>query len=1188
MRKKGLLLVIAMLLVFGLVACNTTTTTTATTSGTTTNTTTGTTTTTTTTQSTTAFSVTLAGLDDAGFTAEDKIVTGQLFNLLDGVTALGTDSVDYVDDITFLSAPDDCQIDENNNLFSTTPTTCVVTYTVVVNMKITRADRNIKISAAPIVMEFTETDLIDNVALFGTDYVATTTKGAANSWYYWTANAAVLGETGSIAVNGGKLIIDQEDLGGVNYGCQSMNETNVPLTKNQYYKLSMTITSDVDTIIDFVTKAFNNDYANDTHSEMDIKVGTFDYEIVFKAAQDILYFNIMTGVVQALGSNPGKLEFSNFVLWEGPIVYEYDELLNFFDNDTIAVGTAVGPIPTGGTDADFVRSFYYWINDGEIAVEYVEDGIAVEVVTGSSVDYGIQIQYNDMLKAYYTLKTGAHYKLSMNVNATSARTMEVNVTGDHHTKPTSVSKRFDLAVGDNTIVVEFASLYDYFFMKLNFGNYGDLIQTGVFTITNLQLFEEKGAVDPEPEDPSTAIGNLLDGAFENVIDSALAINPAVNPVGETYIWKGIIDWFGGWTAFPDVTGVAKTNGFDINIVNAGAPEFWGIQVKYAGPTIVVGTAYHLYFEVIAENARRINFQIKDAGFGGADVNQDIELLAGKNIVEIDFISAQTTFNFQLNMGHFTDVNETGLYQFSNFVLTRPTQEMVGYIDNGDFATDQAFAATDGDGWAYWSTQGIPDPWALPNYIGTTTIAAGVMTAVTTQTGGAVWANQIQYNHVGSTLVVGAVYRVEFDVNSDIDTTICVQLKNDDNSKNKDVTVAVKAGDNHIILFYTATQTRFKLFVMLGFTAPSTLVFDNFQIFEPIIPEPVVTEEVGSVFGTPSNVAGALPIENVNIGEIFVPAPADTIAIPANTFYLWYGQAATGWFNWTEFPVVTGTYGDGKVNLDITNTGSNEFWGIQLKYFGGPITIDKTYVLSFVVYSSVTRGMKLEIKNAGSAYASLDVVLVPGYNQIELEFVAAYATLIVQFNLGKFSTEYEEEGSLTFEQFFLAKPTALVESYFDNGDFATDQAFVGADAVGWAYWSTQGIPDGWATPNYIGTSTIAAGVLTAITTQPGGAVWGNQMQYNHVDSDMIVGEVYKIEFDVTSDTATSICIELKNQDNGKNKDITVNLSVGINHITVYYTATQAQFRLFVMLGFTAPSTLVFDNFTYYAPVAAPAV
>ncbi|MCK7488305.1 MAG: hypothetical protein MZU97_24535 [Bacillus subtilis] len=117
-----------------------------------------------------------------------------------------------------------------------------------------------------------------------------------------------------------------------------------------------------------------------------------------------------------------------------------------------------------------------------------------------------------------------------------------------------------------------------------------------------------------------------------------------------------------------------------------------------------------------------------------------------------------------------------------------------------------------------------------NTIGTATIADGVLTAVTTQTGHITWASQIQYNHAGTEkLTVGAVYQVEFDVNASVATTIVAQLVTAGNFANQDVVVKLNQGDNHVSVFFVAQQEAFRFFLLIGTAAPSTLVFDNLDL-----------------------------------------------------------------------------------------------------------------------------------------------------------------------------------------------------------------------------------------------------------------------------------------------------------------------------------------------------------------------
>ncbi|MFA5007538.1 MAG: hypothetical protein WC509_08795, partial [Candidatus Izemoplasmatales bacterium] len=565
--KKGFLLLSFLLLAFGIVACDNTTTEITTTQPVTTD----------------AFYISLSGVRDTGFTDDSKIYVDETYNLLAGVHAYGSDGVDYKANIRWQTDNDACEVDpDNGTLKAYSATVCSITYTVSVNGKYARATSNIKFTARPLTIQFTETDAIDNDEWFGTDGAAIGIDSWDNSayvWYYWVANADVLGTTGSVGVSGGKLIITQEGLGGVNYGMQTVMLSDVALEEGRTYKITMTITSTTDRIIDMVTKAPNSDYAHDTHSYIEVKTGTFDYEMVWVANQAVLHMNILTGTVQDQ-ANVGTLEFSNFVLWEGPIVIEYAEVPDFFTNDAIAVSTAIESIGSG-TDSDFLRQYYYWMNDGEIAAEYVEGGFEIEIVTPTSVDYGIQIQWNDMLKQDFTLVQGAMYKLTMNVNATTARTMEVNVTGDHYSKPTSLTQRVELSVGDNALEFEFESLYDYYFMKLNFGNYGDLVQTGVFTITDLKLYVDVNA-EPAPVEDDVTFDHLYTFTEEwNLIENGIqngdfeAEGFAVN--GEGSAWASWTTVDQSWASVQiDATFTVVDGAVEVETLGTGG-EVWYIQ-----------------------------------------------------------------------------------------------------------------------------------------------------------------------------------------------------------------------------------------------------------------------------------------------------------------------------------------------------------------------------------------------------------------------------------------------------------------------------------------------------------------------------------------------------------------------------------------------------------------------------------
>ena len=1218
MKKKGLLLLSAFVLALGLAACEsitttvpttqpttsglttsgttagTTATTTVTTATTTQTTTQTTTTATTTTVPTTTFSIALSGLDDAGFTEDDRIYANEYFDLLAGVHAYGSDGVDYADRILLQSDDAACQIGEDGMLMSTSAKVCTVTYTVVVNSKMARSNRLIKIMAAPITIEFTETDKIDNDVWLGTDAVAVTSTTWDGStpyiWHYWQASSTVLGTTGIIEVSGGKLIIDQETLGGVNYGLQTMMLTDVELEKGRTYKITFTLTSDADRYIDIVTKAPNNNYAEDTHSIIEVLTGTFEYEMVFVANQTVLHMNIMTGVVET-SVNAGRLEFSDFVLWEGPIVIDYVELPDFFTNSDVTVGTMIEYITT--TDADYVREFYYWDqSSGNLMTgEIIEDGIEVVVVTAAANDYGIQLQWNDMNKAGTALKKDAYYKFTFNINSSVERTMVVSVTGSSNSLASSGSQSYSLIAGDNEIVLEFVSLYDYFFTKIQFGNYGDLVQTGTFTLTNFKLWEQEGAVEPEePIDEGAIIGNVF-GTIANVNAAALGVESldlGTNwetsvvveiPKNTFYLWHGIAatGWF-SWAEYP-IVAATYTGGQVVVDLEACGSEFWSTQLKYQGGALVIGVDYLLSFKVYAEVARRINVQVKDGTFNAAYSDFNVDLVAGYNLVEVPFTAGANTFNLQINLGTFAgETIEEGTFAFDSFTVSRPVQEVAGYFDNGDFAIDQTFAGADADGWAYWSTQGIPDAWALPNYIGTTTIAGGVMTSVTTQTGGEVWAQQIQYNHVGATLTVGAVYKVEFDVNSDTATTICVELKYDDNSLNKDITVPLVVGDNHVTIYYVATQARFKLFVMLGLTAPSTLVFDNFKLSEPIVPEPV----------EPIDEIDYWPVENgIQNGDF--NAEGFGVNVEGSGWTSW---TTVGESSWTKAIDATFVVTDGAVVVtiidDATNHGvGDHLWSIQFCYRPTDellnVEAGKHYKIEFDVNASVAGTFSMEMSTTDNvANVAIPVTLVVGANHVVVEYVAYEANFKLTACLGQYGP-----ATLTFDNFLMSEEVVLgfdeIADGIQNGDFSAEGFGVNVEGSGWTSWTTVGESSWTKAIDATFVVTDGAVVVTIIDDATnhgvGDHLWSIQFCYRPIDAllNVIPGHTYRVEFDVNATVAGTFSMEMSTTDNVANVAIPVTLVVGANHVVVEYVAYEANFKLTACIGQYGPAVLTFDNF-----------
>ncbi|MDD3107158.1 MAG: hypothetical protein PHP65_05100, partial [Bacilli bacterium] len=949
MKKKVFTFLLVSLFAFGLVACQPTTTTTATT------------TTTTSALVTTAFSITLSGLTDVGYTDDDKIYAGEYFDLLAGVSAMGSDGVDYKDNILLSSDDSVCQI-EDGKLLSNSAKVCTITYTVVVNSKLARENRIVKVSAAAITMDFTETDRFDNTALFGTDYVVTTDDPGVNLFHYWQAASTVLGDSGSVSISGGKLVIVQESMGDVNYALQVVALTEIALEKGRTYKITMTITSDTARVIDIVTKAPNNDYANDTHSLIEIAEGTAEYEMVFVANQEVLHLNIMTGAVEG-NLNAGTLEFSNFTLFEGPVPVDYTEMPDFFNNTDVAVGTAIEYITK--SDTDYVRVFYYWdeSNGALLSGSKTEAGVDVTVETAAANDYGIQLQWNDINKAGQVLTVGQKYMLEFNITSPVARTLVITVAGETNAKPTSAEQSYDLAVGDNAIVLEFTSLYDYFFMKLFFGNYGDLAQTGTFNITNLKLSEGAGEVIPVEEDDTVYVQSylpIINGDFN-------AEGFAVNAEGSNWTsWTTINE--GAWTTPVDATFETVDGALVVTTLGTG-DYVWSIQLQYRpdlGPAnVVVGNKYKVEFDVNASVAGTFSMEMTTTD-NAANIAIEVTLEAGDNHVAVEYVAYEPQLMLTASIGQYGEAVLT----FDNFVLfeeaTLAFAPVDGGIVNGDFGSEGFAVNEDGSSWTTWTTIN-EGAWTTP-VDATFATVDGQLVVTTLGVGDYVWSIQLQYRPALGLkdVVVGDTYQVEFDVNASVAGTFSMEMTTTDNAANIAIEVTLEAGDNHVSVEYIAYEPQLMLTASIGQYGEAVLTFDNFTLQHKVISNQYK-----------SYVASDLNIVNGDFS-------AEGFAVNAE---------GSSWTTWTTInegawtTPVDATFATVDGQLVVTTLGTGDYvWSIQLQYrpeLGTEqLVAGNYYRVELDVNASVAGTFSMEVTTTGNfANKAFPIYLTEGANHV---------------------------------------------------------------------------------------------------------------------------------------------------------------------------------------------------------------
>ncbi|MCK7488301.1 MAG: hypothetical protein MZU97_24515 [Bacillus subtilis] len=131
--------------------------------------------------------------------------------------------------------------------------------------------------------------------------------------------------------------------------------------KNHIYKITLTITSTTDRYIDIVTKAPNNNYgARHAQHHRSHRPAPLDYEMVFTANQSGAPFEHhdrhRRRHDRSLARDDSNSRTSNF---------RKDRSTTFTKNSPASSTTTTSPSAPmmdyiTGTDADFVREFYYW------------------------------------------------------------------------------------------------------------------------------------------------------------------------------------------------------------------------------------------------------------------------------------------------------------------------------------------------------------------------------------------------------------------------------------------------------------------------------------------------------------------------------------------------------------------------------------------------------------------------------------------------------------------------------------------------------------------------------------------------------------------------------------------------------------------------------------------------------------
>ncbi len=1018
MKKKFLLVFSLLFVAIVLVGCNKTSktkpTTLPTSSKTTSSKTTSTSSKTSSSLTTTRLNIVFTGLDE--ITTEEK----KTFNYLEGVKAMGSDNVDYTSKIKVTSNNPAIEIGNDGIATTFSAGKFTLTYTVIQKGMVFTETRTVVLSRIKQELPDKEYTLIEGAVqdgIFATPYVLGTTE-EANKFWYWTENASLA----TFEVKDNALEIVESKLGSVPHAVQVLFKSNNVLSVGLKYYAEIDVETDVDRVIDVVSKNPVNNYDLDEHHLLDTVGGqptTLKFE--FKAQTPYFYMNFMLGLVAGNETNFGTTKIKAIRLYNVPVEPVWEEIENYFPE--MPTSGALDSIKTGtqGTDdKDYDGLFYEWHSDSaQITGEYNETGLKLNVPkTGGSDDWEVQVQFNYLVNAEKVINRGTGYKLTFKINSTVARQMKVVVTRMSETS--SGEKLFDLEVGDNEIEVSFTSLYSVLMFKIMLGvdSLADNNGAGEFIISDLHLYEDKAAADPFKLDKEAAkavddfivaseadgltpveivaVRNKIEALTESAVtflnaeilarfvaaetDYVASINEfelgetlpmdgvttiedvlweAKNHTGEWFIWVAQEGWNCGPTAALE-SGIVDNKIF-VDITG-NSDRYWGVQLKYSGFHLEVGKAYLFSCVINSSVARTISIE----GYG------DIELVVGENKVEL-LITAQKAFNdLQFNLGPATFGSDApaeaiaasnGRLEFTNFVIEENVYP--GITPEKDFNLPYNNGDPK-DTWYIWAC----DPsmgWPSPDQITALTAkyVATSKTVVVDLTQPSVvdtWTAQLKY--IATDLVPGQKYIFAMVINaSEAGHEVYVRVNKEKENDSLDKWYTTVVGNNVVeVTFIANEETTFEFGFGKG-EKPLNLTFGSFEV------------KTFKGFDESYEL-------KVNQGD------------PVSEWYVWACDASMGWPQAHQIPTLSDMLYDAEtkaVKATLVKGTTDAAWNGQLKY--RTTLLDLTPGLKYTFTATLKTNMDGQegyfVVNKGTENATGDqnYLSVEGEQVITFTFVA---------------------------------------------------------------------------------------------------------------------------------------------------------------------------------------------------------
>lgn len=584
--------------------------------------------------------VALAGLENV------EVEEDTVLNVLDGITALGSDGVDYANLITADS--DDCTVTDNV-LDTSTPGSCTIIVSVVVEGKLDRQTFDVTITAKPLppAPDFTvmEWDFEEDADLEG--------------WAIYTAGGGSLelsreeGAMKMVTTSGGQRFETRLDYMGV------------ALEQNQLYKVSFKMKSDID------GKKVHLNFGELLPSDpwfTPFKPEGVDVITLTTEWQEFEYTFLMELDNQAGGP---LFEMGNMEGSEGL------DATMWVDDFRISGGSGndvTDPTIEGTEDVTLfigdVASFDPL--EGVMAMDDGEDITSEIILSGDTVDVTVAGTYN----LYYVV-----YDSAFNYTRV-ARTVVVQL--DEQGPELSGVEDIQVLVGQG-----FDPLTDVMAMD---NRDGDVTADIVLSGDTYAEAEGMYAIVYTVED---ALGNetvvtrnveVIDATF---IDAANLTNGSFDSGYWNPYWEG----WNGADAFITTT----DDGLVLDIKNVGG-DFWHVLIEQAGITMEAGKTYRLSFDAMSTVARDIQVEVAGAGLDPAQ--ETVSLTDTMTTFTVDFTSATETGGMlKFLMGKVNDA-AASVITLDNVMF----EEFDGtaIVADTDQVMDGSFDMWQTTGWSVWS------------------------------------------------------------------------------------------------------------------------------------------------------------------------------------------------------------------------------------------------------------------------------------------------------------------------------------------------------------------------------------------------------------------------------------------------------------------------------------------------------